>query len=326
MEKIAEKVFLYHGGTEFSPSLLIPRNPFEKVHTSSGLVLHSSRSSWNLNQEYDETLLSQSTEDNNQDIPVEMMTRGGTILSLPTNLVTPYARSVARVKFTDVTHYHIDNVYKELSEIQQVSGANNSIIGDKHPIMGLEAVYDIIRENETLRTSTSMQQQVGSGTTFHRSSLIGEKRAFIESEVITVAADFANKVDPKYIIGQRYIRIGDSRLGNAILDLCAAPYPRTKILKALSIITDTAIVAHKKNTMSPQELFSRAENLIRSTELPEDVQRALNPFIKIISITTNPCSIISALNHVYSINQLSLFIYLLFIIYTFLITFCDFTM
>lgn len=293
-EKIAETVFSCHGAAEFSPSPLTPRDPFIKETITSGLTLHSSKSSWNLIQEYDENILSQSINDNNNN-PVEIMTKDGTILTLPTNLVTLYARAVARIKFSDVTHYHIDNVYKEIPEIQQING-NNSTIGDKHPIIGLEAVYDIIREDSPLKSSTSMQQT--NSLAFNRRTVTGEKKAFIEAEVITVAADLADKIDPKYIIGQRYVRLGDSKLGNAILDLCAVPYPRTKILKVLSIITDTAIVAHKRKTISPQSLFHRAENLIKSTGLPEDVQRALRPFIKIISTITNPCQVIYALDHV----------------------------
>ena len=106
------------------------------------------------------------------------------------------------------------------------------------------------------------------------------------------------------------MRIGESRLGKAILDLCGAPHPRLPVLQALSLITDTMIearitasLAPSSSTLmsstsvpkgqgskrqnqfvrSPQELQSTAMKLMKNVGLPTDVYKALSPFVKILS-------------------------------------------
>ena len=105
------------------------------------------------------------------------------------------------------------------------------------------------------------------------------------------------------------MRIGESRLGKSILDLCGAPHPRQSTLQALSLISDSMIdarISFSLESTIPQplshvprggakmvfqssktanEMLSRANILIKSTGLPPEVQKALQPFIKII---TNP--------------------------------------
>jgi hypothetical protein len=287
---IAETVFGCHGATKFNPSNLLPKYSMtisDNDDASHGMLLHSSRSTWNVCQKRQE-VLSSSDDLIPIERPVELMTSTGTTLSLPMELVTPYARAVARLGLHSASRYHIDSVYYER---ELISGT----VGGRHPFMSVEAVYDVVREDYSLQTSASTQhiETLPPQTR----ALISVRRGSIEIEVIATALDLVDRIDPKRLIGQRYLRIGDCRLGNAILDLCAAPYPRTKALRALSAICDEALAQKLKN--SPfQDLFLHSCSLLAEIGLPDDVQRALNPFIKVITSISNPRLAINAINEV----------------------------
>ena len=103
------------------------------------------------------------------------------------------------------------------------------------------------------------------------------------------------------------MRIGESRLGKAILDLCGAPLPRQEALKALSLITDTMVEAHitaafistapfssstkggggrrqSQVAKTPQELHTQATKIMKSVRgLSVDVLKALSPFVKVLA-------------------------------------------
>jgi hypothetical protein len=287
-----------HGASRFNPSNLLPRYSktiSEGDDASHGLLLHSSQSTWVASQKRQDVLLSSSSSqaEVSHERPVELMTSTGTILSLPMELVTPYARAAARLGLHNASRYHIDSVYHERGLI------SGSVMG-RHPFVNVEAVYDVVREDFTLKSSASTQHI--DALPPHTRAQISERKASIETEVIATALDLVDRVDPKRVIGQRYLRIGDSRLGNAILDLCAAPYPRTDALRALSAISDEALTQKWKNSPT-QDLFLNSCSLLAEIGLPVDVQRALQPFVKVITSISNPHSLIGAINNVPSLSS-----------------------
>lgn len=279
--KLAESVFLSHGASKFNPSMLMPRSSYNiDDKLSNGIALHTSKSSWSESQKRQNIL---ATENTIGERPVELMSRTGTILSLPMELVTPYARAVAHLGFDNVNRYHIDHVYAE------------SVSLNAHPSMSLEAVYDVIREDFSMKSAISTQYMETSSLSTR--ALICERRGAIEAEVIATAVEVMDRIDPKRLIGQRFLRIGDSRLGNAILDLCAAPHPRSKALSALSAICDLTLVQRWKSPPL-QDLFLQACLLIDDIGLPLEVQRALKPFIKVLTSISNPRTAVAALHNV----------------------------
>lgn len=284
-ENIAESVFLCHGGSKFSPSCIVPRCSLASFGDgdSSGTILHSSGSSWTMEQH-----LLEISSGNSLTKPrsVEFMTRTGTIVSLPMELVTPYARAVARLGIHHATRYHIDRVFRERDDI---SGSRSM-----HPLVSLEAVYDIVREDFSLKSSMSAQyfDVLASNTRLQ----ICERRASVEVEVIATAVHVIDRIDPKRLFGQLFLRLGDSRLGNAILDLCAAPYPRLKALKVLSAICDNTLSQRWKP--STHDSISHAISLLQDIGLPAEVQRALKPFLKVLTTVSEPRSLLAAINNV----------------------------
>jgi hypothetical protein len=302
---LIEKVFLSHGATHFEHSLMLPRSCLWMGKLSSplsGLFIHTSDSSLARVDKRQQILAASEggyrssfnlTESKFQ--PVELMDRSGTILSLPTDLVTPYARYIARLGLTNVTRYHIGSVYRDAGEIQMSVGQFGT---QKHPLQSLEAVYDIVREEESTpsRSSTTALSDWIPSTRQHQDS---EKRAFVEMEVVATAFEIVTAIDPRGAMGHRILRIGDSRLGNAILDLCAVPHPRDATLQALSIICDEAAIA-PTTRLSAKDLFANATALFKDIGLPDDAQRALKPFIKILATQAQPLEVITAINKVKS--------------------------
>jgi hypothetical protein len=292
--KLAESVFLSHGASKFNPSILMPRSSYsiaDDGEPSNGIILHTSKSSWSESQKRHEIFSTDNTLNTvTQQRPVELMSRTGTILSLPMELVTPYARAVAHLGFNNVTRYHIDHVFSET-----VGGVNGNTPGDTHPSLSTEAVYDVIREDFSIKFSPSTQQF--EALPLSTRSLISERRGAVEAEVITTAVEVIDRIDPKRLIGQRFLRIGDSRLGNAILDLCAAPHPRFKALSALSTICDEALSQRWKSPPLPDS-FQHACFLLHDIGLPLEVQRALKPFIKVLTSISNPRAVLAALHNV----------------------------
>jgi hypothetical protein len=280
--KLTESVFLSHGASKFNPSILMPRSSYNvNEELSKGIMLHTSKSSWSESQKRHNIFAVDKTERDQR--PVELMSRTGTILSLPMELVTPYARAVAHLGFDNVTRYNINHVYSESVDL-------NGSVGGAHPSLSIEAVYDVVREDFSMKpTSTPHFESTR--------TLICERRGALEAEVIATAVEVADRIDPKRLIGQRFLRIGDSRLGNAILDLCAAPHPRFKALSALSAICDQTLVQRWKSPPLPDS-FQQACFLLHDIGLPLEVQRALKPFVKVLTSISNPQTAIVALRSV----------------------------
>jgi len=302
-----EGVFLCHGAARLSPSLLHPlvsdkctdKSTKEESDTKYGLALHCAGSSWEGARKRQDVLAATNMSDvfDTGYQSVELMDRGGVVVQLPSELVSGYARYVSRLGISNACRYAIDTVYRERSGRSMADGH----LAQQHPLQSLEAVFDIIREVETTgsRSAPALDKSVSSSDSSTASE--SDKRAFIEVDVIMTAVEIGNAIDPKNSIGHRFLRIGDSRLSNAILDLCAAPHPRARVLRAFSAICDNAIVAHmvgakyKDRALSGSELCSQAYNLIKSIGLPEDVQRALRPFVKIIAMSSGAKASIDAI-------------------------------
>jgi hypothetical protein len=306
MVRITEDVFLGHGGSVLNPSLMHPRYYGENSAQGDrqrGIGLHcTSTSSWHPTQKKQDILDAKIAPAVIEYQPVELMDRAGTVVTLPSELVTGYARYVARLGVTNATRYLVESVYRERVRKDAASGQMSL----QHPQQSIEAVFDIVRENEGhhIRSTSALQD-----TDFAKHVGDAEKRAFVEAEVIIAAVEVANAIDPKNAVGQRFLRIGDSRLGNAILDLCAAPFPREKILRILSTIADEAITSNIIGTknravaMTDSALVAQAHALLNAVGLPNEVRRALKPFVNILAVSTSARACITSIEKVRSVSS-----------------------
>lgn len=306
MIRITEDVFLSHGGSVLSPSLMHPRyygETSEQGDRLRGIGLHCNAvSSWHPGEKKQEILDGKVSLPAIDYQPVELMDRGGTVVTLPSELVSGYSRYVARLGVTNATRYLVESVYRDRVRKDVTSGQ----VSLQHPLQSVEAVFDIVREIEVQHTRSTSALPDSEHSKLIRE---GEKRGFVEAEVVLAAVEVANAIDPKYAIGQRFLRIGDSRLGNAILDLCAAPYPRDKILQTFSTIADESATSHivgVKNralAMSDSALIAQAHALVNAVGLPNEVRRALKPFINILAISTSARACITSIEKVFKFQE-----------------------
>ena len=308
IQNITEDVFLSHGASMLSPSLLHPRDSVDRcgdTHNADmhcGIGLHCSHiATWQPLQRKNDILSDKIAPPVVDYVPAELMDKTGTVVMLPSEHVTAYARYVARLGVMSATRFLIEPVYRERVRKHVATGQ----LLPQHPQQSIEAVFDIIRENEShhIRSTASLPDAAD-----YKPIPESEKRAFIESEVIMAAVEIANGIDPKNAVGHKFLRVGDSRLGNAILDLCAAPYPRDNIIRTFSAIADEAITSHiigsrnKALSVSDHDLIAQANQMVDAVGLPREVRRALRPFVNILAVSTNArASIVAIEKVVYSI-------------------------
>lgn len=267
LKKTFENVFLSHGAVCMSPSLLRPRAP---AHFNPLVA-----------------------ESHTCDTCFEVMDKSGVILRLPGDLITPYARYVARLGITCSQRYVIDKVYRSC--------------GNQHPQEMYEAVYDIIREDRTLdaaianiRNSSNsvLDASTSSAPKPHVLTFETEKRAHMEVDTMLVAMELADAFDPSCVFGVKVLRVNDNRVTNAILDLCGVGEQRDGIYECLAKICDETIIGKNNSLASSQQMLARALDDVSALNLSANVVRALKPFVRVLLLQADALTTVRDLEKV----------------------------
>lgn len=311
VDSVLQNVFTNYGAIQFSLSLLKPRD-FSVISNASSnsnilsndiitsnpnsvySIIHMNNSHWhtlrgvnaindkksNSNSQSKKDLLSKIEYVSQHLHHVEMLNKKGVIVTLPNELVTPYASYVARANITNATRYTMEKVYHEESFVHHRSskkeGKSEENSSSFHPIESLEAVYDVIRETGSLNIGSSnthyhgrstneissdkipipsrmsqpnISPKFGDQTSLYHDNILLEtcKRSYVECDVLSAAINLVHSVDPKRVLGFKALRLGDARLATTIFDLCGVHVQtRVKILQLFTSITDEIVAVHMK--------------------------------------------------------------------------------
>ena len=225
----------------------------------------------------------------------------GLIVSLPSDLISPFARTASLLRIQSSVRYQIGRVYTSRStsnqntdapEVDQdlLRGAQGQALGQgqgrtpltplgsgvgEHPSGANEAVFDIVRGGK------------------------GKNKTDVECEVLSVALSCLSVF--RSTLPLLAIRVTDSRLLDALLEVClwppapSPPSPRIaaesgtidfeKLLRALSVCGDIegGAVPGIDNSSLDDGTVPQYLQLLNELELPQWLAKRLSPFFRLFS-------------------------------------------
>jgi hypothetical protein len=227
----------------------------------------------------------------------------GLIVSLPSDLISPFARTASLLRIQCSVRYQIGRVFTSRSTPSQISdvpeadqdllrGAGQvqgqgqgrtpltplgSGVGE-HPSGSNEAVFDIVRGGK------------------------GRNKTDVECEVLSVALSCLSEF--RFTLPLLAIRVTDSRLLDALLEVCLWPLlpspssPRSaaesgsldieKVLRALSVCGDIEGGAVPADSTFPDDgTVPQYLQLLNELELPQWLSKRLAPFFRLFSLQLN---------------------------------------
>ena len=229
----------------------------------------------------------------------------GLIVSLPSDLISPFARTASLLRIQSSVRYQIGRVYTSRStsnqntdapEVDQdlLRGAQGQVLGQgqgrtpltplgsgvgEHPSGANEAVFDIVRGGK------------------------GKNKTDVECEVLSVALSCLSVF--RSTLPLLAIRVTDSRLLDALLEVClwppapSPPSPRIaaesgtidfeKLLRALSVCGDIegGAVPGIDNSSLDDGTVPQYLQLLNELELPQWLAKRLSPFFRLFSLQHN---------------------------------------
>lgn len=225
----------------------------------------------------------------------------GLIVSLPSDLISPFARTASLLRIQFSVRYQIGRVYTSRSTSSQsadvpnadqdlLRGAQGQALGQgqghtpltplgsgvgEHPSGANEAVFDIVRAGA------------------------GQNKTDVECEVLCVALSCLSVF--RSTLPLLAIRVTDSRLLDALLEVCLWPlHPSPssaesgtldieKLLRALSVCGDIegGPVSGMDSSTLDDGTVPQYMQLLNELELPQWLARRLSPFFRLFSLQLN---------------------------------------
>ena len=271
ISSVLSQVFEVQGAVRFKPHELQPRLRWEDVLDS-----------WDTSE----------TGKTHTEVPLELLERtqsraefidrNGYVVSLPNNLITPYAYFASRLEITCSLRYLIDTVY-----VRRKTG---------HPTQQTEAVYDIIQELDGQRGNSSADLR----SSFRRTTI-----TFVEVEMLATAMRAMHALSITPPATPLLIRISDNRMLTSLLELCGILPSHPTFHELLSLLSRTAcrglqFVSGTGSRIS--EALAGLEALGHNPDpgkvLGEKQRRVVRPILKVLAEQTTVVNVLHSLEQV----------------------------
>ena len=286
LKKLCAHVFEGHGAVEYAPSLLQLRST-----TLSEVLTRNKPNSGGASPETG---------------PIaQFLDPTGAVVVLPTDLISPYAKQAAFLNIRASQRYVVDRVFSSYASVEPTSEKKtNSNRGSEHPHFSTEAVYDVI-----LPCVEEPSEDLDPPVT---------NKVLADTEVLSAAAEYLHSL--KSVLPDYALRVGDPRIIDSIIQLCACPsnagllnsgassttsfgerakkildsIDRGQLLRVLSVAPDCA---------TPQD----ALNLLYDLQLPKTFESRFIPFFRLLScqsISTDLNNPVKLLEQLIYVSQL----------------------
>eukprot|EP01041_Mallomonas_annulata_P007736 gene7736-15822_t len=281
--KILINIFENHGACRLSPCVLSPqlKSKMKIDHTHNHT--HGVKNEHNHNHNHNHSLATASSSPSSfmSTFPstttataaaADYVDPSGLLISLPTDLISPFAYYASKLTITSSHRYDIDHIYHRYGKHRG------------HPIQSLEAVYDIIKEGEhdceherppgmsplnmNMKTNNDMSDKAHSssessgGTNSSTSSSSSvTTRSFVEIEILNVIYRTISTLSPSLPGVNLVLRLSDEKLTNSILELLCGGCTPTVRCKVLSVLSHAASLSLSNESTRLSEELSRTPGL-----------------------------------------------------------------